>query len=82
MKQLTFGDILQFAKFLKQEGMTDKEIKALPVYLGNDEEFNGAHCAWYTDLISSTDSSCADIVELINERRCNIKLDGKALLIS
>ena len=82
MNQLTFGDILQFAKTLKKEGMTDKEIKALPVYLGNDNEFNGAHCAEYTDLIDSTDDSCANIVKLINEDRNNIKLDGAALLIS
>ena len=82
MNQLTFGDILQFAKRLKKEGMTDKEIKALPVYLGNDNEFNGAHCAEYTDLIDSTDDSCANIVKLINEDRNNIKLDGAALLIS
>lgn len=82
MEQLTFGDILQFAKTLKEAGMTNKEIKALPVYLGKDDELNGIHCGWYTDIIDSTEEVCADIVELINENRCNIKLDGKAILIS
>lgn len=86
MKQLTLGDILDFAKDLKKNGMTDKEIKSLPIYLGDDDELNGIHCGWYTDLIdtdNADDMSTIGLMELINENRCNIKLEtGKAILIS
>lgn len=85
MKQLTFGDLLNFANALKQDGMTLAEIKALPVYLGDDDELNGIHCGWYTNLVDANDTNNKDntyMVEMINERRCNIKLDGKAIVIS
>lgn len=86
MNQLTLGDILDFAKELKQNGMTDKEIKSLPVYLGDDDELNGVHCGWYTDLVdtdNAEDMNTIGLLELINENRCNIKLEtGKAILIS
>ena len=86
MEQLTLGDILNFIKMLKTDGMTDKEIRALPIYLGDDDELNGVHCGWYTNLVDADDAEDKDnvyIVELINENRCNIKLEkGKAILIS
>ena len=86
MKQLTLGDILGFAKELKANGMTDKEIKSLPIYLGDDDELNGVHCGWYTDLVdtdNAEDMITIGLIEMINENRCNIKLEkGKAILIS
>lgn len=86
MVQLTLGDILKFAKKLKAKGMTDKEIKSLSIYLGDDYELNGVHCGWYTDLIdtdNADDMINIGFIELINENRCNIKLEtGKAILIS
>jgi hypothetical protein len=62
--------------------MTMEEIKALPLYLGNDDELNGIHCGWYTNLVYINNKEDADLVELINEDRCNIELKGKAILIS
>ena len=59
-----------------------KEISSLPVYIGNDDELNGIHCAWYTNFMDAKNPEDADLVELINEDRCNIKLEGKAILIS
>jgi hypothetical protein len=86
MEQLTLGHILNFVKELKREGMTDKEIKALPIYLGDDDELNGIHCGWYTNLVDANDTEDEGnmgFVELINERRYNHKLEkGKAILIS
>lgn len=86
MEQLTLGEILKFAKELKANGMTDKEIKSLPIYLGDDDELNGIHCGWYTDLVDTNnidDMNTIGLIELINENRCNIKLEtGKAILIS
>lgn len=86
MEQLKLGDILDFVKELKKDGMTDKEIKSLPIYLGDDDELNGVHCGWYTNLLDAEDTEDEDnvyTIELINENRCNIKLEtGKAILIS
>lgn len=85
MKQLKVNDIMVFIKHLQAQGMSLKEIMNLPIYIGDDDELNGVHCAWYTNLVDSNDTEDEDnayTVELINENRCNIKLDGKAVLIS
>lgn len=82
MNQLTVGDILRFIKQMQSDGMTIKEIAALPVYLGRDDELNGIHTGWYTNLIDPDNEDDADFVELINEDRCNVELKGKSLLIS
>lgn len=86
MEQLTLGDILRFVKALKDDGMSLKEIHNLPVYLGDDDELNGVHCGWYTNLVDADNTEDEDnvyTVDLINENRCNIKLEkGKAILIS
>ena len=82
MKQLTLGDIMEFAWQLKKSGMNDKEVKSLPIYLGEDDELNGIHTGWYLNLIDSDGDDDEGFVELINEDRHNIKLEGKAILIS
>lgn len=82
MNQLTLGHIMDVAWQLKKKGMSDSEVRSLPVYLGDDDELNGIHCAWYTNLVDANNQEDADFVEMINEDRCNIKLEGKALLIS
>lgn len=80
--QLTMNHILAFCAELRAQGMTMEEIKALPIYLGNDDELNGIHCGWYTNLVDINNEENTDLVELINEDRCNIELKGKAILIS
>ena len=80
--QLKMENILAFCSELRAQGMTTEEIKALPVYLGNDDELNGIHCGWYTNLVDPNNPENADLVEMINEDRCNIKIKGKAILIS
>ena len=80
--QLKMGDIFAFCAELRQKGMTMEEIKELPIYLGNDDELNGIHCGWYTNLVDIDNEEDADLVELINEDRHNIELKGKAILIS
>ena len=85
MKQLTLGDILEFAEMLKKETfLTEEDIKSLPVYIGDDDELNGIHYGWNCSLVDADDECDADIVELINERRGNYKLEGRdsAILIS
>ena len=86
MEQLTVENILAFINQLKEQGMTMAEIRKLPIYLGDDDELNGIHCGWYTNLVDADDTEDEDnvyTVELINERRGNHKLEkGKAILIS
>ena len=86
MKQLTLGDLLDFAADLRRKGMSLEEFRALPIYIGDDDELNGIHCGWYTNLVDAENTEDEDnvyTVDLINENRCNIKLEkGKAILIS
>lgn len=85
MSQLTMGNILAFVKELKDRGMSLREIHELPIYLGDDDELNGVHCGWYTNLIDSNNTEDGDnmyTVEMINENYNCIKLNGKAILIS
>lgn len=82
MDQLTMRDILRLVYKMQREGMSMEEIASLPVYLGDDEEFNGVHNGWCAELIDVKDKKCKNIVELVNSRKQNIKLNGKAVLIS
>lgn len=82
MDQLTMRDILRLVDKMQREGMSMEEIASLPVYLGDDEEFNGAHNGWCAELIDTKNKDCKYIVELINSRSQNIELNGKAVLIS
>ena len=82
MAQLKVKDLLTFAQELNKQGMSYKEILELPIYLGNDDELNGIHCGWYTNLVDASNPNDEDWVELINEDRCNIELKGKAVVIS
>ena len=84
MNQLTINDILALCAKLKKEGMIMEEIRLLPIYLGDDDELNGIHTGWAVDFVDSNNTNEDDkwLVEMINERRGNIKLDGKAVVIS
>lgn len=79
---LTIRAILKIINTLKEQGMNEKEIADLQVYIGDDEVLNGIHTAWYVQLIDSNKEDDDDFVRLVNDSRHNIKLDGKAILIS
>lgn len=82
MKQLTMGQILALVKEYKKAGMTQKEINELPIYIGDDDELNGIHCSWYAQIVDPNNEDDIDLVEMINERRGNYEITGKAILIS
>lgn len=84
MEQLTIRDIFVLCAHLRQKGMTIEEIKDLPIYLGKDDELNGIHTGWALDFIDSNNTTDEDewMVEMINEDRFNVKLNGKAVVIS
>lgn len=78
--QLTMEKILNVALVMKQKGIDLSKIK---VFLGNDDELNGIHNAWYCELITNNEQF-EDIVDLINEDYNNNKVekDEKFILIS
>ena len=85
MKQVTIKNILDIIEELKDQGLTLSEIKKFPVYIGNDDELNGIHTAWYVNILDSKDRADEDnayMVDMINESYGNAKLNGKAILIS
>ena len=82
MKNITMGDIMDLAEYLKSEGMKEKDIQKMPVYLGDDEELNGIHTAYFVQMLDAKNPDDEDYAELLNESGHNIYLDGKAILIS
>ena len=82
MECLTIGDIVMLIKQLQKEGMVLDDIYKLPVYLGDDDELNGIHTAWYVNPVDANNPDDMDFVQLINEEGHNVKLNGKAILIS
>lgn len=84
MEQLKLKDIIGLYVRLKKSGMSEKEIIELPIYIGNDDELNGIHMAWYCEKLDSEDKNedMNYLVELINEDYNNKKLNGKGILIS
>ena len=84
MDQLTIGDILTLVRELKDSKMSWEEIRSLPIYIGDDDELNGIHTGWALDFIDSNNPTEDDewMIDMINEDRFNVKLNGKAVVIS
>jgi len=84
MEQLKINDIFEFVNILQKQGMNYKDIMALPIYLGKDDELNGIHTGWCINLLDTNDKSedTQYFVEMINEDYANNKLTGKGILIS
>lgn len=81
MGQLTVKEIL--AQIIDLERRYGKAALDIPVYIGDDDELNGIHCAWYVQEVK--DDGAVDnqlTIELINENSNNLKFKDKALLIS
>ena len=79
--QLTVKDLLNGIIELA-ETMEIADILKMPIYIGNDDELNGIHCAWYRQPIDSNNEDDADLVDLINDDSCNNECNVKAFLIS
>lgn len=84
MEQLRLKNIVALYVELRNKGMSEKDIIELPIYIGNDDELNGIHTAWYCERLDSKDKNedMNYLVELINYDHHNIKLNGKGILIS
>lgn len=80
--QLTMQSILDLALKLEKQGL---DLSKLKVYLGDDDELNGVHNAWYCELVKNDgeeENNC--VVDLINENIGNYKIEDneKFILIS
>lgn len=84
MTQLKVKDLTNLIIKLKNGGMTLNEINELPIYIGNDDELNGIHTAWFIEKIdkNTDDEDEQYLINMINEDSCNVELKGKAILIS
>ena len=83
-RQLTVGDVLDLATVLvKERRMPLADVKALPIYIGDDDELNGIHCGWECRVLDADDEEDSYYVDMINESRNNYKLTGtdSAILI-
>lgn len=79
MNQLTLKNIYDLANELLKKG---EDLDQYPVYIGNDDELNGIHCGWYTNILDVNDADNQDFVEMINEDSHCIELKNKGILIS
>ena len=79
--QLTMQSILEVALKLEKQGLDLSKIK---VFLGNDDELNGIHNAWYCELVENDgEEENTMIVDLINENiGSSVKENEKFILIS
>lgn len=84
MKQLTINDIFDYVNKLTKKGMNFKDIMALPIYLGNDDELNAIHNGWCIDLLDRNDKSedMTYMLELIDSSWGNTEVKDKGILIS
>lgn len=79
--QLTMQSILEVALKLEKQGL---DLSKIRVFLGNDDELNGVHNAWYCELVENDGEEENNyIVDLINENiGNNVEENEKFILIS
>lgn len=82
MKQLKVKDIFVLIRDLKKAGMTTEEIADMPIYIGDDDELNGIHTAWYANYLDPSNPDEAPIVKMINDNYGNKPITSKSILIS
>ena len=79
MSQLTLKNIYDLANRLLKKG---EDLSQYPIYLGDDDELNGIHCGWYTNILDVNDKDSQGFIEMINEDCHCIELKNKGILIS
>ena len=81
MSQLTLKNIYDLANKLLENG---EDLSQYPIYIGDDDELNGIHCGWYTNILDVNDKeeSNQDLINMINEDYHCTELKNKGILIS
>ena len=82
MKQLTLKELENTIRMAKAR--YKDEWQTIPVYIGDDDEMNGIHNAWFVDIVDDKmhKEDRDTFVELINERAGNTEFKKKAIVIS
>lgn len=80
MKQLKVRELILMLK--EAEKQYGYEVLDMPIYIGDDDELNGIHCAWNCDVLSKDEPESKWLIEMIDERAGNIPFKKKAILIS
>lgn len=78
---MTMGDFFKIVDNLKEMGFTKRQINKFPIYIGDDNELNGIHCAEAGQLIEVSDPEDAYFVNMINKDPNNFEITDKAVLI-
>ena len=81
--QLTLGELEAFINEIKTQHPED--YKDIPVYIGDDDELNGVHCAWYKNYIPVAPEEDENIPwrDIISESSCcQLGDDEVAIIIS
>lgn len=82
-QQLTIGELERFICEVKTQH--PKDYKDIPVYIGDDDELNGVHCAWYRNYIPTASEDNEDVSwrDIIGENNCyQLGDDEVAIIIS
>lgn len=59
-----------------------KEALQVPIYIGDDDELNGVHCAFGIDMLDIKEEYNEYLVHMINDTCINNEIKDKAILIS
>lgn len=81
--QLNLGELEAFINAIKTQHPDN--YKDIPIYIGDDDELNGVHCAWYRNYIpiASEDTEQIPWRETIGESDCyQLEDDEVAIIIS
>ena len=80
MTQLTLKDLAEFIQLCKENNVP----LDTPVYLGDDDELNGIHCAWYVNIVENNEGNEDEeyLMSMINDRAGNNTAKDINILIS
>ena len=79
MKQLMASDLARLLAKLIKKG---EDLEKIPVYIGDDDELNGIHTAWYCQNVEENKKEDEFYIEMINDDSCNVQFEKRAILIS
>lgn len=98
MSRLTFRDLIScITQIQKENNLTNLELADLPIIIGDDEELNGVHEAYFMQLVDTTKSKgyrWTDVEEkkitfeeytqqsLETDVKEQTRINGKCILIS
>lgn len=77
---LKVKELRRLLKQIDQLPISKKERDELQIYIGDDDELNGIHTAWYAEIVDHQKDP--SFTELIKERSGNVEPKEIYILIS